>query len=74
MPKLRNPSGRVTSAAQSDPRTLGHTEAQRRYRAGVRCPAGSGGTQPVYVERRNGLPPFKPYRYRGDDPLDGRML
>ena len=72
MPKLRNPSGRVTMGPQPGARTRTDAEAQHDYRSGKRAASRS----PVlkWTAPRNGLPPFKPYRYRGDDPLNGRML
>ena len=69
----RNPSGRVIMGPQAAARTRTVNEAQRDYRAGKRADDRS----PVLKwtsAPRNGLPPFKPYVYRGSDPLEGRML
>jgi hypothetical protein len=68
-------SGRrlTLSAPQARPRTRDPAEAQRRYRHGERAPA-PGAPVLIWSEARNGLPPFRPYVYRGGQPDDGRML
>jgi hypothetical protein len=71
MPKLRNPSGRATGSAPPAARNQTPAETQKRYRAGHRSTPGAPTL--IWSQPRNGYP-VKFYVYRGDDPLDGRML
>jgi len=71
MARYRNPQGRVIAGAQATARPRTPGEAQHDYRSGKRSESRS----PVlkWTAPRNGLPAFRPYVYRGSEPLDGRM-
>jgi len=73
MPRLRNPSGRVTAGPQAVARPSTPAEQQRRYRSGHRARGGRGHADPVWLEPRNGYP-WKPYVYRGTGPFDAGEL
>jgi len=71
MARYHNPQGRVIAGAQATARTRTDSEAQHDYRSGKRA----ANRNPVlkWTAPRNGLPPFRPYVYRGSEPLNGRM-
>jgi hypothetical protein len=62
VPEMRTPAGRERLTASPvpivfDAHSRDATASKRRWRHGARGP--------VPVEIRNGLPPFRPYVYRG---------
>jgi hypothetical protein len=65
MTRPRSPRRTLLSAAPASARTLTPAESQRWYRHGHRAPR-PGEPTLRWSQARNGLPPFKPYVWRGE--------